>query len=553
MYCYTEADQTHVDQRVAEFGIQTQRYLEGKLTEDEFRPLRLMNGLYIQRHAPMLRVAIPYGHLSSTQLYTLADIAQHYDKNYGHFTTRQNIQFNWPKLEKVPEILALLAKVQMHAIQTSGNCVRNTTTDALAGVAADEVLDPSPYCEIIRQYSSAHPEFAYLPRKFKIAVCASQEDRAAILVHDIGLHIKKDEQGQIVFDVYVGGGLGRTPMLGEKIRHNLAEADLLSYIDAVLRIYNLLGRRDNKYKARIKILVKALTAQSFAKLVEEEWLEIKDSHLKLTQTEIEAMKGRFTYPELQSTPQQDIEQLKDKHKDQPEFLRWLKHNVKAHRHPNYRAVMISLKRVGKAPGDATGEEMRAIAKLADTFSFGEIRVAHEQNLVLPNVAINDLYTLWVELNKALLATPNIKFLTDIIACPGGDFCSLANAKSLPVAQAIMEKFDHIDFLYDLGPIELNISGCINACAHHHIGHIGILGVDKNGQDFFQITLGGKQGFNANIGKVIGPSVSQDEVPNIIDKILGIYLAQREEGELFVDSVARLGIPYFKEQVYANLH
>lgn len=552
MYRYDEVDHRLVRERVVQFRDQTRRFLAGELSEDEFRPLRLMNGLYIQRHAPMLRVAIPYGHLRSTQLRKLADIARRYDKGYGHFTTRQNIQFNWPALESVPDILEELSTVEMHAIQTSGNCVRNTTTDAFAGVADDELFDPRPYCEIIRQWSTMHPEFTFLPRKFKIAVSGSVEDRAATMVHDIGLHVSRNEAGEAGFKVIVGGGLGRTPMVGEVIREFLPRQHLLTYLDAVLRVYNRFGRRDNKYKARIKILVKALTREGFAAKVEDEWRHLKDGPATLRDEDVVHYASFFGDPEYLPLAD-DPAELAGPLAEDKAFARWFERNTRAHRQPGYRSVVLSLKESGVPPGDISSEQMEAAADWADRFGFGELRVAHEQNLVLPDVAQKDLYALWQDARKARMATPNIGLLTDIISCPGGDFCSLANARSIPVANAIQKTFDDLDYLYDLGDIACNFSGCMNACGHHHIGNIGILGVDKNGEEWYQITLGGRQGSDTAIGKVIGPSFAQADVPVAFSKIMQVYIERRQHGERFIETLRRIGAEPFKERVYAPVH
>ncbi|KZE26103.1 nitrite/sulfite reductase [Crenobacter luteus] len=552
MYRYDEIDARIVRERVEQFRDQTRRFLAGELSEDEFRPLRLMNGLYIQRLAPMLRVAIPYGHLSSRQMRKLAEIARKYDKGYGHFTTRQNLQYNWPALESVPDILAELADVEMHAIQTSGNCVRNTTTDAFAGVAADEIIDPRPYCEIIRQWSTLHPEFAFLPRKFKIAVSGSEQDRAATWVHDIGLHVVRNEAGEVGFKVIVGGGLGRTPMIGEVIRDFLPTAHLLTYLDAVLRVYNRYGRRDNKYKARIKILVKAMTREGFAAKVEEEWSHLKDGPATLRCADVAHYASFFTdpaYEALEANPAEFTARLAE----DVAFARWVERNTRLHKQAGYRSVVLSLKKTGVPPGDATAAQMDAVADWADRFGFGEIRVSHEQNLILPDVRERDLYDLWQLAKDAGFATPNVGFLTDIICCPGGDFCSLANAKSIPVAEAIQRRFDDFDYLHDIGDLELNMSGCMNACGHHHIGHIGILGVDKNGEEWYQVTLGGSQGSGATIGKVIGPSFARAQMPDVIEKILSVYVDSRHADEKFLDTVRRIGLDPFKERVYAKHH
>jgi sulfite reductase (NADPH) hemoprotein beta-component len=554
MYHYEQRDQTLIEQRVAQFRSQTRRFLDGKLSEDDFRILRLQNGLYIQRHSPMLRVAIPYGMLASYQLRKLADIARRWDKGYGHFTTRQNIQFNWPKLEDVPDILAELATVQMHAIQTSGNCIRNTTTDHLAGVAHDEVINPLIWCEIIRQWSVLHPEFAFLPRKFKIAVSGATTDRAAVGVHDIGLQAV-EQDGQTGFRVWVGGGLGRTPLVGHLIKSFVPWQDLLTYLQATLRVYNLHGRRDNKYKARIKILVKDLTPAVFAAEVEALWQRIKDGPDKVTEAQLLRVSRLFTWPEYEVLEDQAAETA------HPDFKRWRRTNVHRHKQPGYAAVSISLKATGPAPGDITAEQMEAVARMADAYSFGELRVSHEQNLVLTDVRQSDLYALWQALDTYGLATPNIGLLTNIVSCPGIDYCSLANAASIPVAQAIQQQFDDLDYLHDIGPLDLNISGCMNACSHHHIGHIGILGVDKNGEQWYQVTLGGRQsgavhgdgkGGGAALGRVIGPSFRQEQIPDVVQTLVDLYLAERDsEAEHFIDVVERIGIEPFKAAVYGR--
>ena len=551
MYQYDEIDQGIVDERVAQFRDQTRRYLAGKLSEDDFRPLRLQNGLYIQRHAPMLRVAIPYGLLSAKQLRKLAHIARTYDRGYGHFSTRQNIQFNWPTLESVPDILAELASVEMHAIQTSGNCVRNTTTDHFAGIAPDEIVDSFIWCELIRQWSTLHPEFAFLPRKFKIAVTGASTDRAAIQVHDIGLQAVKNAAGETGFRVLVGGGLGRTPIIGHFIREFLPWQHLLSYLDAVLRVYNRYGRRDNKYKARIKILVKELTPAVFAQKVEEEWAHLKDGPATLIAEEIERIEARFTRPQYQVLKANDVE-FDLALATRPGFAAWVKRNVHAHKLPGYAAVTLSLKKTGVAPGDATADQMDAIAALADSYAFGELRVSHEQNLILADVRKSDLIAIWQAAKTLGLATPNIGLLTNIIACPGGDFCSLANAKSLPVADAITRRFDDLDYLHNIGELDLNISGCINSCGHHHVGHIGVLGVDKAGEEWYQVSIGGSQGVEASLGKVLGPSFAQEEIPDVIEKLIDCYIERRDgDAERFIDTVRRIGLEPFKQQVYAR--
>ena len=554
MYKYDQYDQTIVDERVAQFRDQTKRFLAGDLTEDEFRPLRLQNGLYIQKHAPMLRVAIPYGLVSTRQMRMLAAIARKYDRGYAHFTTRQNIQFNWPKLENVPDILADLASVEMHAIQTSGNCIRNTTSDQFAGVAHDELIDPRPYAELIRQWSTFHPEFAYLPRKFKIAVNGAVEDRAGTLFHDIGVHTVHDsegiagEVGAVAFRILVGGGLGRTPILGHVIREYLPRQHLFSYLEAILRVYNRFGRRDNMYKARIKILVKELGLARFSAEVEAEWSNLKDGPATLTQSEIERVGAYFVDPIYQSLA--DVNADLERHQlENKAFARWVTRNVFGHKKSGYAAVTLSLKKTGIAPGDATDVQLDAVADLADRYSFGEVRVSHEQNLILADVKKSDLFDVWQQAKQIGFATPNIGLLTDIISCPGGDFCSLANAKSIPVAEAIQRRFDDLDYLFDIGDIAINISGCMNACGHHHVGHIGILGVDKHGAEFYQVTIGGSQGLDAAIGKVIGPSFAQDQMADVVEKLINTYVEQRFEDEDFLDTVKRIGLEPFKARVY----
>lgn len=552
MYIYDEYDQKIVDQRVTQFRDQTERFLAGKLSEAEFLPLRLQNGLYVQRLAPMLRIAVPYGLLSSTKLRKLAEITRVFDKGYAHVSTRQNIQLNWPRLEEVPDILAELATVQMHAIQTSGNCIRNTTTDEYAGVATDELEDPRPYCEIIRQWSTLHPEFAFLPRKFKIAVCGSEQDRAAIFAHDIGVELVANAAGEIGCKILAGGGLGRTPVIGAVVCDWLDKKHLLTYLEAILRVYNQHGRRDNKYKARIKILVKAMGVDAFREAVEQEWAALKDGPSTLTEAEIARAKSFFVDPPyLELDAGASADWLAAQSEKDPIFGNWVRRNTVDHRVPGYRIANISLKATGFAPGDITDTQLELVADLAEQFSFGEIRTTHQQNLVLADVQMDQLYELWQRLQVAGLATPNHGYLTDMICCPGGDYCSLANAKSLPVAEAIQARFADLDYLYDLGPIELNISGCMNACGHHHIGHIGILGVDKKGQEFYQVCLGGSQAKDASIAKILGPSFSQEDMPDVIDRILSTYLSLREEGEIFLDTYRRVGIVPFKERVYAK--
>ena len=549
MYQYDDYDRALVFERVAQFRDQVERFMAGDLSEEEFLPLRLQNGLYMQKHAYMLRVAIPYGTLSAEQMRTLASIASDYDRGYGHFTTRQNMQFNWIELAEVPDILERLAQVNMHAIQTSGNCVRNITTEAFAGVAADELIDPRPLAEILRQWSTINPEFLFLPRKFKIAICSAKQDRAAIMMHDIGLYLYPGRDGQMLLRVIVGGGLGRTPILGLQIREGLPWEHLLSYVEAVLRVYNRHGRRDNKYKARIKILVKALGIEAFAKEVEEEWQHLKDGPAQLTEDEYQRVASAFVPPVYHTLADTDLD-FGTRLAESPAFARWVARNVQPHKVAGYTSVVLSTKPgMAAPPGDVTGAQMLAVADWSQRFGFGEIRIAHEQNIVLPDVAKTDLYALWQLACKHDLGSANVGLLTDIIACPGGDFCALANAKSIPIAQAIQARFDNLDYLHDLGDISLNISGCMNACGHHHIGNIGILGVDKNGSEWYQITLGGAQGKHSALGKVIGPSFSAAEVPQVIERIIGTFVRYREHEELFVDTVTRIGLEPFKERVY----
>ena len=552
MYRYDKFDATLVNRRVAQYRDQTQRFLRGELTEDEFRPLRLENGLYIQKHAPMLRIAIPYGLLSSTQLRMLARISREYDRGYGHFTTRQNIQLNWPRLEDVPDILALLATVEMHAIQTSGNCVRNTTTDPFAGVAVDEIIDPRPWAELVRQWSTVNPEFAFLPRKFKIAITGATADRTAALVHDIGAQAVRGENGEIGFRVLVGGGQGRTPMIGHVIREFLPAAEILNYFDAILRVYNLHGRRDNKYKARIKIIVKEMTPAVFARQVETEWEHLRGGPGTVPPEEIARLAGFFTDPPYRDFARDSVA-YRAAIADSRPFSRWADRNVRKHKRRGYAVVTLSLKQTGTPPGDVTALQMEAIADLADQYSFGEVRVTHEQNLVLADVLQNDVHRLWARLKALGFATPNIGLLTDIVCCPGGDFCSLANAKSIPIAEAIQRRFEDLDYLYDLGDLELNMSGCMNACGHHHVGNIGILGVDKNGEEWYQISVGGAQGNDASLGKVIGPSFAAADVPDVIVRLVDVYVENRHEDERFIETVRRIGIVPFKERVYAAAH
>ncbi|MBI5786010.1 MAG: nitrite/sulfite reductase [Rhodocyclales bacterium] len=547
MYRYDAIDRSIVAARVAQFRDQTRRYLAGKLSEDEFRPLRLQNGLYVEKNGPMLRIAIPYGQINAAQLDKLAGITRRYDRGYGHFTTRQNIQLNWVKLPEVPELLAELAEVDMHAIQTSGSVIRNVTTDHYAGVSADEIADPRPYAEILRQWSTLHPEFAFLPRKFKIAVSGSTTDRAAIRVHDVGLQLAQRD-GAIGFQVYVGGGLGRTPLIGEEVKSFLPWPHLLTYLEAVLRVYNRYGRRDNLYKARIKILVQALGVREFARQVEEEWQHLKDGPQTLTEAELARVAAHFAPPEYETLPADDLCQLAHLREDKP-YGRWVERNVRAHKVPGYASVTLSLKKPGVAPGDATAEQLEAVADLARRYSHGEVRVSHEQNLVLADVPQRELYTVWHRAKAAGLATPTIGLLADLITCPGGDFCELANARSIPVAGDILQRFDDLDYLHDIGELDLNISGCMNGCGHNAVGHIGILGVEKHGEEWYQVSLGGNQGNAAAVGQAIGPAIPAAEVTNVIERLIATYLALRHAGERFIDTVQRLGHTPFRDAAY----
>ena len=547
MYKYDNIDRQFIRERVAQYRDQVRRWQSGELSNEEFRPLRLQNGLYIQRHAPMFRIAVPYGLLRSDQLRKLAFVGRTYDKGYGHFTTRHNMQFNWPKVEDTPDILEHLADVDMHAIQTSGNCIRNVTTDQFAGVAADEVIDPRPLAEIIRQWSTFHPEFAFLPRKFKIAISGTRQDRAVTWFHDIGLHLVEG-QGETGFRVIVGGGLGRTPIRGQVVRDYLPWQHILTYCEAILRVYNRFGRRDNAFKARIKILVQALGIEEFAKLVEAEWTHLKDGPATLTQAEFDRVAAHFAPPAYESLAADDIALEQHKHDDKA-FARWTARCTHPHKVPGYAAVTLSLKQHGHNPGDITSDQMDVIADLADRFSFGELRVSHEQNVILADVKKADLHEVWKIAKAAGLATPNIGLLTDMICCPGGDLCDLANAKSTPIAKAIQARFDDLDYLFDLGEIDLNISGCMNACGHHHVGHIGVLGVDKNDAEFYQVTLGGRQGNDAQLGKVIGPSFSAEEMPDVVEKIIKVYVENRHPDERFLDTFDRIGVDPFKNRVY----
>ena len=554
MYQYDHIDQAIVDQRVTQFRDQTQRFLKGELAPEAYQPLRLQNGLYIQRHAPMLRVAVPYGTLSSRQLRKLADISRRYDRSYAHVSTRQNFQFNWPELAQVPDILEELAQVQMHAIQTSGNCIRNITTDELAGVALGERIDPRPICEILRQWSTLHPEFAFLPRKFKIAITANPEDRAAILAHDVGIDLKIGSGSEgLVADVYVGGGLGRTPIIGNLVKANLAVEHLITYLEALIRVYNQFGRRDNKYKARIKILVKAMGLAEFAERVDRAWVLLKDNPSTISAEEIARVSAHFVLPDYRVPNENEVKAYHDRLSSDPLFARWIERNTRDHKQEGHRIVTIPLKSHGLAPGDITSDQMELVATLAEQYGYHVIRTTHQQNMVLPDIHVASLYEVWQALQTEQLAQPVVNTLNDMICCPGGDFCSLANAKSIPVAQAIQSRFESLDFLYDLGPVELNISGCMNACGHHHIGHIGILGVDKKGREFFQVCLGGRQGRDAAVGKILGPSFEQERIPEIIEIILKTYIDHRTHDETFINTYDRIGIDAFKEAVYADAH
>ena len=550
MYRYDQFDHRITAERVAQFRDQVRRRLSYELTEDEFRILRLQNGLYMQIHAYMMRIAVPYGLLSAAQMRMFAHIARKYDRDYGHFTTRQNIQFNWIKLPEAPDILADLASVEMHANQTSGNCIRNITSDEFAGVARDEIVDPRPYAEILRQWSTFHPEFGYLPRKFKFAITGAEQDRAAIAVHDIGLAVVKNAQGEVGFRVLVGGGLGRTPVIGTEICGFVPWQHAITYLESIVRVYNEYGRRDNMYKSRIKILVKAIGIDEFRRQVEADWQFTKDGPCTITQAELDRVSACFTAPEYAQLPENDAA-LTALQRDNKAFANWLQRNVKPHKVPGYAAVVLSLKKTGIAPGDATAEQMDAAAELAERFSFGELRITHMQNLVLADVKQSDLIALWQAAKTLGMATPNIGLLTDMICCPGGDFCSLANARSIPLAKAIAERFDNIDFQHDIGEIELNISGCVNACGHHHVGHIGILGVDKDGEEWYQVSIGGAQGNTASLGKVNGPSFTFAQIPEVIARLLQVYVRERFEDERFIDTVRRIGHDPFKEFVYAT--
>jgi len=551
MYHYDKYDHQMLADRVAQFRDQTDRYLDGKLSDAEFLPLRLQNGLYVQRLAPMLRIAVPYGLLSSTQLHKLAYIAREYDKGYGHFTTRQNIQFNWPDLEDVPDLLADLAEVEMHAIQTSGNCIRNTTTDQFAGVAVDELEDSRPWCEIIRQWSTFHPEFAYLPRKFKIAVCGTKVDQAATQVHDIGVYLIEGPDRQRGFRILAGGGLGRTPMIGQVVFEFVEKQHLLTALEAILRVYNREGRRDNKYKARIKILVKELGIEAFQEKAFAEWERIKDGPQTLTDEEIARCKSYFVDPAYEVlTDAPDV--LTGALKENLLFASWYSQNVRPHKKPGYGIVTLCFKETGVAPGDITDRQLDYLAELAEHYSFGEVRITHEQNIVLADVRQDQLFELWRKLSEVSLATANLNLMTDIVCCPGGDFCALANAKSIPIAESIQREFPDQDELTAIGELDINISGCMNACGHHHVGNIGILGVDKKGEEFYQFSLGGSSKHDASLGKIIGPAFAQEEVPAVIRRIVNVYREQRQEGEDFLATYRRIGIEPFKERVYAKV-
>ena len=552
MYHYDEFDHALVQDRVTQFRRQVARRLSGELTEDQFRPLRLMNGLYLQLHAYMLRIAIPYGTLDSRQMRKLAYIARRYDKGYGHFTTRQNLQFNWPKLEETPDILADLAEVEMHAIQTSGNCIRNITSDQFAGAAEGEIEDPRIWCEIIRQWSTLHPEFSFLPRKFKIAVTGSEHDRAAVKVHDIGLSMRRDGSGQAGFEVIVGGGLGRTPFIGKTIRKFLPKQDLLAYLEAILRVYNQLGRRDNKYKARIKVTVHETGAEEFTRLVDAEWAAMGDAAPTLPKQEVDRIARHFEPPAFRALPK-TAPATEARMTSDPGFAAWVRHNVNPHKVAGYAIANISLKPIGMPPGDATAEQMDTVADLADAFSFGEIRVTHAQNLVLAHVEREQLPALYDGLAAAGLADSNIGLLSDIIACPGLDYCALANARAIPIAQAIAQRFEDADRAELIGELKIKISGCINACGHHHVGNIGILGVDKKGEEFYQLSLGGSGQEDASLAQILGPGMSAEKVPDAVEVLVDTYLAIRDGEERFLDTVRRVGMAPFKEAVYADAH
>ena len=551
MYRYDTIDKEFVADRAAEFREQVQRRLAGEITEDQFKPIRLMNGLYLQLHAYMLRIAIPYGALTSKKLRKLAYIAKTYDKGYGHFTTRTNLQLHWIKLKDAPEILDHLAEVEMHAMQTSGNCIRNVTADPYAGATADELDDPRVWAETIRQWSTLHPEFSFLPRKFKIAVTAAAKDRAALRVYDIGLHLRRGRGGELGFEVMVGGGLGRTPHLSPTIREFLPTRHLLSYLEAILRVYNRHGRRDNIFKARIKILVASLGAEEFARQVEEEWAKSDHSRIDMPDTELARIRGSFTRSyEILAPHSESLEAAKAAN---PAFARFVRRNVHPHKQPGYALVDVSLKVPGQTPGDMTSEQMDLVADLAERYSLDEVRVTYQQNLLLPHVKLDDVETVWRELDAAGLATPNIDLITDIIACPGLDYCALANARAIPIAQHIAERFADPDRAEAVGELNIKISGCINACGHHHVGHIGILGVDKKGEEFYQVTLGGTADDNAALGAMLGPALPAAKVAEAVEQMVEVYLRERQGGERFVDTFRRTGVAPFKEAVYADAH
>ena len=549
MYRYDEFDETIVRERIAEFSGQVARRMSGELTEDQFKPLRLMNGLYLQLHAYMLRVAVPYGQLNSRQMERLAHIARVYDKGYGHFTTRQNIQYNWPALKDTPAILQELADVEMHAIQTSGNCIRNVTSDQFAAAAADEVEDPRVWSEVLRQWSTFHPEFSYLPRKFKIAVTGAVQDRAAVQLHDIGIHIVKGAGGEPLFNVYVGGGQGRTPFVAPLIKAGVKAEDLLSYLEACLRVYNRHGRRDNIYKARIKILVSALGAEEYARQADAEWQEIKDGVLKLPEEEVERIRAYFAPPEFETLPARS-DAFETARAEDKAFARWTRINLHPHKAPGYSSLTISLKPIGGIPGDASADQMDAVAKLAKLYSFDEVRVTHEQNLVLPHVKLDDVFALWSELKAHDLATPNASLISDIIACPGLDYCDLANARSISIAQDISNLFADLERQEEIGELKIKISGCINACGHHHVGHIGILGVDKHGEEFYQLLLGGRADEHARLAKGAGKGMSYDAVPGAVERVVARYLKERrDKSERFIDVFERIGAAPFEEAIH----
>ncbi len=552
MYRYDEFDAGFVRERVAQFRAQIARRLDGSLTEDEFKPLRLKNGVYLQLHAYMLRIAIPYGTLSARQLRQLAVIGDTYDRGYGHFTTRTNLQFNWPRLRDVPDILDLLAEVEMHCIQTSGNCIRNVTADHFAGIAINEVEDPRPTAELVRQWSSLHPEFDSLPRKFKIAVTGDAADRAVVKAHDIGLRLLRSKTGDIGYEVMVGGGLGRTPMIAKTIRHFLPRQDLLAYLEAILRVYNLEGRRDNKYKARVKILVHEIGAEEFARQVEQEFARLDGPSIAADENEVARIATYFAPPAYETLPTRSLGFEAAKNENRV-FATWASVNLFPHKMPGYAAATISLKAIGEAPGDITSDQMRALADLAELYSFDEMRITHAQNVVLPYVKKDDLFAVWQGLVAAGLATANAGLITDIIACPGLDFCSLATARSIPIAQALAHRFSDEKRQIDIGELNIKISGCINACAHHHVGHIGILGLEKSGQESYQITLGGDATETAAIGERLGPGLAAGDVPDAIERIVGVYLARRMAGESFIEAVRRLGLEPFKTAFQEKTH